>query len=502
MSSSHNALSFFNGESFKSGPSRKTAAHHHPGLDWIAPLAEVNEMISVAHEALLIGAADRYRIGDLLMPHVMTRLINFSKLRCAGLVAADFTSVGGHSVRNYGESILEMRGPQLQLVHFGGEDISTDLIEGYQSAADGAEAERFESLMMISGQEELRSYVRRRSGQLGDFAYVLAPEGEFYGAGLSFHAIGLPDPGSLTGEAKSKLLATLRKAQFVGVRDENGANFLEAEGISIERMPCGLSVLPQVCARQLRECRDSDSLNAMRHRFPNGWIAVEVSDIRQGDFERVSAALREVSEREGLGLVFFEANKSLSESRSGLLTRWVNAFPEWEAAGFNSNNIWEVASLLLHSRLYCGSCLSSRVICMSGGIARINIPTGSEAARSYCELWEHDSVPIEFDEEEDWAVSLGEALAVDFSILQQHASWLHRRYQESLERFCRDTGMSARLITGMHETAHARSSGAGQLLHKEWLQDDDSMRLFKRLNRRFRRTPKNQAAHPGAGLYR
>ena len=502
MFSGHNALSFSGGESFASASSRKMVAHHHPGLDWITPLAEVNEMISVSHEALLVGATDRYRLGELLMPHVMTRLINFSKLRCAGLVSADFTSVGGHSVRNYGESVLELRAAKLQLVHFGGEDISTGLIEGYQSASAGAEAECFESLALISGQEELRSYVRRRSGQLGDFAYILAPEGEFYGAGLSFHAIGLPDPGRLTEEAKSKLLDTLRKAQFVGVRDENGANFLEAEGVEVERMPCGLSVLPQVCARQLRECRDSDALNAMRHRFPNGWIAVEISEIRQVDFERVSNALRETSEREGLGLVFFEANKSLAESRSKRLTQWVNAFPEWEAAGFSSNNIWEVASLLLHSRLYCGSCLSSRVICMSGGVARINIPTGSESARSYCELWEHDSVPIEFDEGEDWAFALSEALAVDFSILQQHASWLHQRYQVSLERFCSDTGMSARLTAGMDETAHARSSGAGQQLHKEWLNDDESMRLFKRLNRRFRRTPKSQPARPESGLYR
>lgn len=502
MSTGHNILSFSSGDSFIAGKSKQAGSHHHPGLDWVMPLAEVNAMMSNSHEALLVGATDHYRLGDLLMPHVMTRLINFSKLRCAGLVTADLTAVGGHSVRNYGESALEMRGAQLNLVHFGGADVSTDLIEGYQSAADGDEAERFESLSMISGQEELQSYVRRRSGQPGDFAYILAPEGEFYGAGLSFHAIGLPDPGRLTEGAKSKFLQILRKAQFVGVRDENGANFLEGEGIEIERMPCGLSVLPQVCARQLRECRDSDSLNDMRHRFPNGWITVEISEIRPADFDRLSAALREISEREGLGLVFFEANKSLSGERSGKLNRWVEAFPEWEAAGFSSDNIWEVASLLLHSRLYCGSCLSSRVICMSGGVARINIPTGSEAARSYCELWEHDSVPIEFDGDENWVIALNEALAVDFSILQQHASWLHGRYQDSFERFCRDTGMSARLTSGINETAHARTSVAAHHLHNEWLNDDQSMRLFQRLNRRFRRKPRNQSAIRESGLCR
>lgn len=501
MSIGHNSLSFCLGESHPSAGPVKGAGHHHPGLGWVTPLTEVNEMTSVSHEALLVGAADQYRLGDLLMPHVLTRLMNFSRLRCAGLFTADLTCVGGHSVRNYGESVLEMRGSQLKLVHFGGADLSKGLIEGYRSAAAGEEAERFESLSMISGPEELKNHVRRRTGQSGDFAYMLAPEGEFYGAGLSFHAIGLPDPGRLDEEAKKSLLATLRQAQFVGVRDENGANFLEAEGITVERMPCGLSVLPQVCARQLREVRDSESLEAIRHRFPNGWIAVEVSEVRAGDFERMTTALREISDRDGLGLVFFEAVKALDNRRPERLRRWVESFPEWQAAGFGSDNIWEVASFLLHSRLYCGSCISSRVICMSGGIARINVPTGSVEAASYCELWEHDSVPIEFAEDEDWSLALDEALSADLSLLQQHASWLHRRYQESLERFCRETGMSARLIASPAETAHARTAALSHHLHDEWLTEAKTTRLFKRLNRRMLRGAfagkKRTTSHPG-----
>ncbi len=486
MSTGHNSINFFNGDPVPSSGRRpQGAGHHHPGLGWVTPLTEVNEMTSVSHEALLVGAADQYSLGDLLMPHVLTRLINFSRLRCGGLVTADLTPVGGHSVRNYGECVLEMRGSHLKLVHFGAVDISIGLVEGYEAAADGEEAERFESLSMISGRDELGNYVRRRTGQRGDFAYLLTPEGEFYGAGLSFHAIGLPDPGSLTEKTKTSLLESLRQAQFVGVRDENGANFLEAEGIAVERMPCGLSVLPQVCARQLRDCRDSNALESIRHRFPNGWISVEVSGVRPADFDRMTAALREVSDRAGLGLVFFEARKSFPDHNPVNLRRWVEAFPEWQAAGFGSDNIWELASLLLHSRLYCGSCLSSRVICMSGGVARINVPTGSPAARSYCELWEHDSVPIEFAEDEDWIDALEEALCADLSALQRHATWLHRRYQESLERFCRDTGMNARLTASPVETSHSRSAALSHHLHDEWLSDTRTTHLFKRLNRRL-----------------
>ena len=50
---------------------------------------------------------------------------------------------------NYGECLLEMRSARLKLVHFGGDLLGTDLLEGYREAAGGDEAERFESLAAI-----------------------------------------------------------------------------------------------------------------------------------------------------------------------------------------------------------------------------------------------------------------------------------------------------------------------------------------------------------------
>ena len=70
-------------------------------------------------------------------------------------------------------------------------------------------------------------------------------------------------------------------------------------------MPCALSVLPQVGARQLRECRDEKALEEMRHRFPNGWVAVEISEVEESVEAKLKSALAELAERERLGLVFF-----------------------------------------------------------------------------------------------------------------------------------------------------------------------------------------------------
>tara|TARA_R110000850_G_scaffold30768_3_gene84991 strand:+ start:658 stop:2163 length:1506 start_codon:yes stop_codon:yes gene_type:complete len=479
MPSTQNVLKFSHGGELSAAKARKGKAHHRPGLDWLIPVSEVNQVNAPTHDALLVGPSDQFQIGEMLKPHVLTRLLSFSRFRCAGPLGADQTSMGGHAVRNYGESALEMGGRNLQLLHFGSQSIDQSLNEGYARAIEGEEAERFESLSIISGEEELRSYVRRRTGQLDDFAYVMAPEGEFYGAQSSFHAVGLSQPESLSEAKKSRLLDLMRQSAFVGVSDENGANFLESEGIDVHRMPCALSVLPHVCARQLREHRDGDHLEEIRHRFPNGWIAVEVGEVRDADFDRLTEALREISDRDGLGLVFFDAqNRGESNVR-----RWVDAFAEWNAASYSSDNIWDVAAMLLHSRLYCGSSLDCRVISMSGGVARLNVPTGTPAARSYCELWEHDSVPIEFSDTEDWSIALDEALTVDLAILQGHATDLHRKYFSAFEKYCKYTGMVPRLLPEAVATPHRRVAEDLHHLRDEWLADEKSLQLFRQLNR-------------------
>jgi hypothetical protein len=74
-------------------------------------------------------------------------------------------------------------------------------------------------------------------------------------------------------------------------------------------------------------------------------------------------------------------------------------------------------------------------------------------------LWEHDEVPIEFAADENWSDALGEALSVDWTILQHHATWLHERYRQSFDRFCRDTGIEPRLVPGVAvETEHDRAA--------------------------------------------
>lgn len=466
MSSGHNVVNF--SETRDRGTSRG-GGHHRPDWGWVEPSDAASSSASGATESILIGRGDQRRLGEALMPQVLGQLLELPRARCFGLVSEDQTHRGGTRVWSYAEGLAELQASRVNLLHYGGEILGLGLIEGYREAAHGEEADRFSSLAVFGERDDLLRYARRRTGQNTDLAYVLADRGEFEGASLAFHAVGLSDPGKLADSAQTHLLEILRRAEFVGVRDARGADYLEREGIAVERMPCGLTALPRVIQSRLGKGSESEALEAVQNRFPNGWIAVETSALREADLERLSLALRETADRESLGLVFFEANPRDGAS-SKRLRRWVDPFPEWQAAEFASANYWDMADLLMHSRLYCGSCLASRVICMAAGVPRINLPTDSREVESYCQLWEHEAVPVEFGEDQDWTEAMAKALAVDLPEMRRHAEWLQGRYLESLQRFAVAMGLECRPETDRISAEHERARERFHHLYDEWLQ--------------------------------
>jgi len=458
-------------------------SHHGPGLDWVRPVTPTNCLEREGIEALLVGRFDGPAAGDLLMPHVISRLLHFSRLRCGSMHSGDYSRIGGHVVRNYGECALEMGEDCSRLVHVGGDILSDTLSERYPASIDEDESDRFASLLEIARPEQIEEYVRRRTGQLDDFAYVLAPRGKFSGAGLCFHAVGFPEPDRLEPGLRSRLVEMMKAARFVGIRDQIGAAFLEKQGVTVERMPCGLVVLPQVCARALRQCRGAESLRSLHRRFPHGWIAVETpSELELAEGDRLAEALAAVSRREGCGIVFFDGNCQPDGDISHL-ENWAAKIPGGRAGVFRPDSIWEVASLILHARQLCASSVEMRSIAMSGAIPRVAIPVPGEAMRSYCDLWEHFEVATALSSAGDWEAEIASTLSFEPHRLRQHASRLHDRYFASFRLFCRETEMEPGLLPGGGGSRRADTRGEAHHSPDELFGD----RGFANLLRRFQR---------------
>ncbi len=502
MSSAENSVSFTNHREsskprirFGYAAKSKVARHHGiPSERKWGLLQEGNELVSTSNEALLIGPMDRYDVGGLLIPHVVSRVLNLSAFRCTGLVSADFGEEGGYPVRNYGESAIEMVGRQLQLIHTGGDTLGRGLISGYAEAAQGEEAERFASLMQIAEPAELNRYVRRRTGQIDDFSYLLSAEGQFFGSQSCFHSVGLSDPSTLTEEMRQRLLSVLAKSSFVGIRDANGAEYLEGQGIAVTRMPCSLSVLPRVCKTSLHEAAESSILKEVKSRFPNGWLTVEVNRLDLADFDRLVVALGSVAEKFRIGLVFVGGDGDDLVKEKNELQRWVSAFRDQKAMAVVSRNIWQRASLVLMSRMLVTDRLNSRILAMAGGIPRIQLPGIDIETESYLKLWEHNEVSWCLNENmsEDWSDVLRAAFKTNPSLLKQQAQSIQDSYFSALDKMCRETGLTAKLLrpgtTRSDNARHVEAHQASRDVADEWMNDSESRATFQRVGKRRRWT--------------
>ncbi|MCZ7654721.1 MAG: hypothetical protein M5R42_11245 [Rhodocyclaceae bacterium] len=76
---------------------------------------------------ILFGACDRHNLGDLLLPHIVAKLLEPREVIVAGLAARDLTPCGGHRVRAIGEVLREF--PGAPVIHAGGELLCCDAWE-------------------------------------------------------------------------------------------------------------------------------------------------------------------------------------------------------------------------------------------------------------------------------------------------------------------------------------------------------------------------------------
>ncbi len=456
---------------------------HHlpPGSDFIAGLRGEDTRLPI----YLVGACERHNFGDMLMPHVVQGLLkDGASSSCVGLIDADLRNAGGHRVISC-ETAFDKLKSAPTVVHFGGATLGCDLASGYAMTATGESHSKITQLIKESPQAALE-YARSQTGFEGQTAYVVDAKARWPKARNAFHAVGLSEPEKLDAPREEALLKVLGEAEFAGIRDFNGANFLEKRGIDVTRMPCGVTVLPQVCRKEWSEHSNGLALNTVRNRFPNGWIAVQVSGYRKKVFKPLIRALSGICEKRGLGVVFFAAGTAPGHDDVVELARRVDSFPRKRAMFFPSRNIWDISALIGNSELYVGTSLHGRIVAMAAGVPRINLAVRFAKINSYCRLWEHPSVPYEINVEQ-LNPHFGNILDMDRDTLKSHAKWLEKTYRSAFSKMCAATRMRETDRIPVEEISHASALERSRQLLAEWTGDSKTLQMLKRISSRRRK---------------
>ena len=386
---------------------------------------------------ILFGAFDRHNFGDLLLAQVAAARLPGRELHFAGLADRDLRRWDGLAVRALPELLAELAPRRPDLLHVGGEILDCSawqaavmLLPPDQAQATIAyleprPAERAAWVERVTGGQALVPYV-------ASCAHLPVLHRTFF-AGVGGVGLGHAPPAQ-----RAEVLAALRTAAFVSVRDRITLATLLDAGIPARLLPDPAALVVRLFGDRIRRQAGTGELAELRRDFPQGYLALQISAEFADDacLAALAAALQAVLSAAGLGLVLFRAGLAPWHDDLGVLQRLAARLPAAAVRIMASAHLWDICALIACSRGYVGSSLHGRIVATACGLPRLSLvpPVGSaQAAKlaAYVQCWELPGLPP-CVEPAGLAQALRQALSVDAHALQKQAESLATRCRTGL----------------------------------------------------------------------
>lgn len=385
---------------------------------------------------ILFGAYDRHNFGDLLFPHVVTMLLGLDAPIHAGLVARDLRDQGGHRVMALAQLSPQPDGVPVRIIHVGGELLTCD---AWQAAVMTCAPERAEEIIrQYDTRPEDRAAWARQALGVASLAPYTVPGRLFPGAtGVIYNAVGGVDLDVLAVPMRAEVLANLRAADAVGVRDERTLAHLHGAGIAARLMPDPAVTVAELFGARIAERARSGAVRDVLARHPRGYLAVQFSadfgdDATLGEIAR---QLDRSAASTGLGVVLFRAGAAPWHDDLAVYRR-AAARMRTPADLFQSLNAWDICALVAHGRAYCGSSLHGRIVAQAYALPRVGLSHPAQLGRvtkqaAYAATWEPPGLPGTVAVP-DLAAGVARALDAPSGTLRRLAGALAQRYRGDL----------------------------------------------------------------------
>ncbi|WP_257993362.1 polysaccharide pyruvyl transferase family protein [Cupriavidus pauculus] len=312
---------------------------------------------------ILFGAFDRHNFGDLLLPHVMAHRLASRQLRYAGLVQRDLRGDGGHRVEAITRLNAAMGDSAVDILHVGGEILTCSA---------------WEAAVMLLPTEPARSVVAQLDAQLQertawaqallgltDRAPYLLPAQLFANARhVAYQAVGGFDLDRIEPAMRGEVVAKLKSATHISVRDQQTHAILSACGIASDLTPDPAVMVAELFGAHIEgRCRRG-KLAGLLSAFPGGYLAMQFA-AEFGDDQtlmQLASQIQRITQSTGLGLVLFRAGAAPWHDDLSSYRRLVALGNGASIALFTSLNLWDICAVIARSRGFIGSSLHGSIV--------------------------------------------------------------------------------------------------------------------------------------------
>ncbi|WP_136419578.1 polysaccharide pyruvyl transferase family protein [Herbaspirillum sp. ST 5-3] len=395
----------------------------------------MNDDLASGLPLILFGAFDRHNFGDLLFPHIAAKLLDGKRLIFAGLAERDLRCHGGHPVRALAQLAAVYRERPVDIVHAGGELLTCN---AWQAAAMLLAPDQAQAIIQRLDRHP-REALEWAHAQLGMPA--LAPytvsRGMFpHAAHVIYNAVGGVDLMERDPAMRAEVLANLRAADEVSVRDKRTQAGLCETGIAARLIPDPAVMVVELFGETIREHVQAGEVARVRSAFPKGYLAVQFS-AEFGDDETLTTIAEQLdrfAQRSGMGIVFFRAGAAPWHDDLSCYQRVAERMRASAVHLFGSLVLWDICALIAASSAYAGSSLHGRIVAMAFALPRINLrhvaqAPGTSKQEAFISTWDVPGMPSAVGVN-DIARAMEVALAADREQLRNAALQLAARYRE------------------------------------------------------------------------
>lgn len=355
-------------------------------------------MASMKRTTVLFGAFDRHNFGDLLFPHVLEALLPGENIVCAGLAERDMRPWGGHRVRAWHQLRDELKGAKVRLLHVGGELLTCSAWQAAVMLLPPQDAQAHIAYLERYAQEQA-VWVRQMTGDDALAPYVMSRSRWPELASVAFHVVGGVNLPALPAPMQAEVLASLRSAHHVSVRDQTTQAHLRAAGLLPELVPDAAVRVAELFGATISQHAAQGEVLRLRETLPQGYLAVQFSAAFGDDatVATLAAQLDELAASTCLGMVLFRAGAAPWHDDLALLQRVAARMASPQVQVMQSLHLWDIIALIASSRGYCGSSLHGRIVAMAHALPRVGLAlehAGIGAKqRAFVQTWEPQEQP-------------------------------------------------------------------------------------------------------------
>lgn len=390
---------------------------------------------------ILFGAFDRHNLGDLLFPHIAAALLPGHPLIFAGLAARDLRPCGGHRTVALARLALDRSDPPAILMHVGGEILSCD---AWQAAVMLLPEDQAQATIahLECRPREREDWVHQQLGTSALAPYVVSRQRHPALVRVIHNAVGGVALDQADTALRSEVLAQLKAADDIGVRERQTLTQLIDAGVSAQLMPDPAVLVAELFGRRIRARASTGEVAQIRRAFPRGYLAVQFSaDFGDDDsLAQIAAQLDRVTASIGCGVALFRAGAAPWHDDLRGLRRVAARLRAGSARLVESLDLWDLGALIAGSSGYCGSSLHGRIVALAFARPRINLRPAAAPGRAgkheaFAACWEPAGLPATV-EPQDLAAAMHVALAAPPDLLAHTARQLAAQYHQGFKTLC------------------------------------------------------------------